>query len=70
MWFKDARAVSDGINCYLVSSLTNNYSNWGPIRDFDVILQLPNDRAMLAAYQLSVVTALSALSTNNATHSR
>jgi len=67
MWFKDAHAVSNGINCYPVSSLTNNYNNWGRIRDFEVILQLPNYRAILAAYQLStemsspshVVTALS-----------
>jgi len=67
MWFKDARAVSDGINCYPVSTPINNYNNWGPIRDLEIILQLPNDRAILAAYQLStemsspshVVTGLS-----------
>ena len=41
MWFKDARAVSDGINCYPVSTTTNNYNNWGPITDLEVILQLP-----------------------------
>ena len=39
MWFKDACAVSDRINCYPVSSPTNNYNNWGPIRDLEVILQ-------------------------------
>ena len=33
MWFKDACAVSDGINCYPVSTSTNIYNNWGPIRD-------------------------------------
>ena len=60
MWFKDARAVSDGINCYPVSTPTNNYNNWGPIRDLEIILQLPNDRAILAAYQLS--TEMSSLS--------
>ena len=67
MWFKDARAVSHGIHCYPVSTPTNNYNNWGPITDLQVILQLPNDRAILAAYQLStemsspshVVTGLS-----------
>ena len=53
MWFNDACAVSDGINCYPVSTPTNNYNNWGPIRDLEVILQLPNDRAILATYQLS-----------------
>ena len=53
MWFTDVRAVSDGINCYPVSTPTNNYNNWGPIRDLEVILQLPNNRAILATYQLS-----------------
>jgi len=50
MWFKDAHAVSDGINCYPQSTPTNNHNNWGPIRDLEVILQLPNDRAILATY--------------------
>ena len=31
----------------------NNYNNWGPINDLQVILQLPNNRAILSAYQLS-----------------
>jgi len=53
MWFKDARAVSDGTNCYPVLTPTNNYNNWGPIRDLEVILQLLYDRAILVAYQLS-----------------
>ena len=53
MWFEDARAVSDGIKCYPTSSATNNYNNWGPINDLQVTLQLPNDRAILSAYQLS-----------------
>ena len=44
---------SDGMNCYPVSTPTNKYNNWGPIRDLEVILQLPNDRAMLTAYKLS-----------------
>ena len=50
MWFKDARAVSDGMNCYPVSTPFNNYNNWGPIRDLEIILQLPNHRAILATY--------------------
>ena len=66
MWFEDARVVSDGIKCYPTSTATNNYNNWGPINDLQVILQLPNNRAILSAYQLStemssssyVVTAL------------
>ena len=53
MWFEDARAVSDGIKCYPTSTATNSYNNWGPINDLQVTLQLPNDRAILSAYQLS-----------------
>ena len=53
MWFEDARVVSDGIKCYPTSIATNNYNNWGPINDLQVTLQLPNDRAILSAYQLS-----------------
>ena len=78
MRFKDACSVSDGINCYPVSTPTNNYNNWGPIGDLEVILQLPNDRALLATYWLStvmsspshVITGLWILPTNNSTHSR
>ena len=53
MWFEDARAVSDGIKCYPTSPATNNYNNWGPINDLQLTLLLPNDRAILSAYQLS-----------------
>ena len=53
MWFEDAHAVSDGINCYPTPSTTNTYNNWGSITDVETILQLPNDRAVLSAYQLS-----------------
>ena len=53
IWFQDARVVSDGIKCYPTSTATNNYNNWGPINDLQVTLQLPNDRAILSAYQLS-----------------
>ena len=53
MWFEDAHVVSDGIKCYPSSTATNNYNNWGPINDLQVILQLPNNRAILLAYQLS-----------------
>ena len=60
MWFEDARAVSDGIKCYPTSTATNNYNNWGPINDLQLTLQLPNDRAILSAYQLS--TEMSSLS--------
>ena len=68
MWFEDGRVVSDGIKCYPTSTATNNYNNWGPINDLQVILQLPNNRTILSAYQLStemsspshLVTALNA----------
>ena len=53
MRFEDTRVVSDGIKCYPTSTATNNYNNWGPINDLQVILQLPNNRAILSAYQLS-----------------
>ena len=53
MWFEDAHVVSDGIKYYPTSTPTNNYNNWGPINDLQVILQLPNNRAILSAYQLS-----------------
>ena len=53
MWFEDARVVSDGIKCYPTSTATNSYNNWGPINNLQVILQLPNNRAILSAYQLS-----------------
>ena len=59
MWFEDARAVSDGIKCYPTSTATNNYNNWGPINDLQLTLQLPNDRAILSAYQLSTEMSLS-----------
>ena len=52
MWFEDTCVVSDGIKCYPTSTATNNYNNWGPINDLQVILQLPNNRAILSAYQL------------------
>ena len=66
MWFEDAYAVSDGIKCYPTPTATNTYNVWGPIRDVEAILQLPNDRPVLSAYQFStematpshVVTAL------------
>ena len=53
MWFEDAHAVSDGIKCYPAATPTNIYNNWGPIRDCKAILHIPNDRAVLSAYQLS-----------------
>ena len=66
MWFEDAYAVSDGIKCYPTPTTINTYSNWGPIRDIEATLYLPNSRAAISAYQFStemtapghVVTAL------------
>ena len=57
MWFEDAYAVSDGIKCYPTPTTTNAYNNWGPIKDTEAILHLPNTRAVLSAYQLSTEMA-------------
>ena len=57
MWFEDAHAVSDGIKCYPTPTTTNAYNNWGPIKDTAAILHLPNNRAVLSAYQLSTEMA-------------
>ena len=53
MWFEDAYAVSDGINCYPTPTTFNTFNNWGPITDVEAILQLPSDRVVLSAYELS-----------------
>ena len=53
MLFEDAYAVSDGIKCYPTPTTTNAYSIWGPIRDVEAILHLPNNRAVISAYQFS-----------------
>ena len=57
MWFEDAFAVSDGIKCYPTPTTANTYNIWGPIRDVEAILQLPNNRAVLSAYQFSTEMA-------------
>ena len=57
MWFEDAYAVSDGIKCYPTPTTTNTYNNWGPIKDTEAILHLPNARAVLSAYQFSTEMA-------------
>ena len=54
MWFEDAYAVSDDIKCYPTPTTTNAYNIFGPIRDTEAILHLPNNRAALSAYQFSV----------------
>ena len=67
MWLEDAYTVSDGIKCYATPTTTNAYNIWGPIRDVEAMLHLPNNRAVLSAYQFStemsspshMVTALS-----------
>ena len=51
MWFEDAHVEFDNIKC---PATTNAYNNWGPIKDLEVILTMPSDRAVLSAYQLSV----------------
>ena len=66
VWAENAYAVSDGIKCDSCAAL-NPYNNWGPIRNTEAVIQLPNDLVILSAYQFSVemsspshmVTALS-----------
>ena len=67
LWAEDAYVVSDNIKCYPTPTATNAYNNWGPLRDIETVLHLPNNRAVIAAYQFSaelrkashLVTALS-----------
>ena len=61
IWFEDAYAVSDGIKCYPTPTTTRSYNKWGPIRDIKTILELPNNRPVLSAYQFS--TEMATLST-------
>ena len=66
VWAEDAYAISDDIKCDSCTAL-NPYNNWGPIRNTEAVIQLPNKRVILSAYQFSaemsspshVVTALS-----------
>ena len=59
IWFEDAYAVYDVIKCYPTPTTTNAYNNLGPIRDVEAILHLPNNRAVLSAYQFSTDMASS-----------
>ena len=52
VWVEDSYAVSDSIKCDSCAA-ANAYNNWGPIKEIGVILDLPNPRVMLSAYQLS-----------------
>ena len=54
MWFEDAFAVSDGIECYPTPTALNTYNNLGPIQDLEAKLQMPAGRVVMAAYQLSL----------------
>jgi len=59
MWFDDAHTVSDSIMCYPTTITTNNYNNMGPIKDVEVTLQIPNNRAIMSVYQFSAELASS-----------
>ena len=59
MWFEDAHAVSDGIKCYPTPTTTNTYNIWGPIRETETVLFLPNVRVALSAFQFSTQMAAS-----------
>ena len=61
MWFEDAYAVSDGIKCYPTPTTTNTYNILGAIRDVKAVLYLPNDRAVISAYQFSTEMTSSSL---------
>ena len=54
MWFEDAYAVSDGIKCYPTPTTLNTYNNLGPIQVLEAKLQMPANRVVMAAYQLSL----------------
>ena len=41
MWFEDAFAVSDGIECYPTPTALNTYNNLGSIQDLEAKLQMP-----------------------------
>ena len=58
MWFENSYAVSDNIKCYPSPITLNTYNNLGPINDVEAILQLPSNRVVLAAYQMSVEQSL------------
>ena len=66
MWFKDSHAASNNIKCSPTPTVTNSYNNMGPLKYLEVTLQIPSNRAILSAYQLSaelvsphyIVTAL------------
>ena len=49
---EDAYAVSDDIKRDSCATL-NPYNNWGPIRNTEAVMHLPNDRVILSAYQIS-----------------
>ena len=57
MWFEDAFAVSDNIKCYPTPTIINSYDNMGPLKDLEVTLQIPSNRTILSAYQLSAELA-------------
>ena len=52
MWFEDAYAVSDGINCYPTPTALSTFNNYGPIQNFETKLQMTANRVVMAAYQL------------------
>ena len=53
MWFDDAHTVSDNIECYPTPTSVNSFDNIGPLKDLEVTLEIPSNRAILSAYQFS-----------------
>ena len=55
MWFTltTTDVIRDEIKCNPTPTTSNNYDNWGPIKDLAVTVQLPVNTAMLSVYQFS-----------------
>ena len=54
VWAEDAEVASDSIKCFPMSTTTDAYNIWGPLKGVETALYLPSNRAILSAYQFSV----------------
>ena len=58
MWFSNAHAVSDGVQCYPTSVTLNRYNVLSPIKDLKVnLLQPYSSRVVIAGYQLAIYSS-------------
>ena len=55
MWFEHSTTdvLSDNIKCYPSPTTSNNFDNWGPVANIEVVVRLPKNGPMLGAYQFS-----------------